>query len=591
MVETEEERDIINIAEDFGLSVQKHLIDRGVAILGMRGSGKSYTVGVICEELLDIGQPIIVIDLMGEYYTLRERYPILIASIGDPDYADIKDIDEDTAPQLVEFVVSNGLSLVLDLKYGMMIDRFKFLGGFLEALYHTEEKYKHPYVLIMDEGHRITPEKGVIKIKSVRDAQSKVEAWVYEIGATGRHYGLGFIVVARRSAEISKMTLAQTEIRIFHKLVDPTDLNYVSNWLTKDQVEKVRNFKKGEAVVVGLEEPIFIKVRERICSHGGGTPLTKPVETPDLADAVEKLASLLSSVEAVVEEGPSVDVEKLKSLEDEKAKLEERVRKLESELAEADAQIKSLEAKNESYRQRILELESRIPEADRMRELMRSYEEKIFRLEEELKKKDSEILELNSQLDEVSKEYEKLEEIRDLLLDWRDITIDLARHFNVEIIPSDMQKIIDERDHYKELYESLKEEIERRSRLAESVLNDSAVRDWVKSAKRILYNFMSRRSAHGEVLRKIVVTDPNYMFLPEEFPEAGVASTTVATYLNDFERQGLVIKHERAKMGRTAWSNGLPLWVSQNVRRIRLDAPDEAVNKIVEELKNYVLRT
>jgi len=583
------EEGIISIAENFRLHVQKHLIDRGISILGMRGSGKSYTVGVICEELLSIGQPIIVIDLMGEYYTLRERYPILIAALGSPEYADIKGVTPEVAPQLAEFVVSNGLSIVLDLKYGMMVDRFRFLGAFLESLYHTEERYKHPYVLIMDEGHRITPEKGVIRIKSIRDAQSRVEAWVYEVGATGRHYGLGFIVVARRSAEISKMTLAQTEIRIFHKLVDPTDLNYISNWLTKEQIERVRSFRKGEAVVVGLEEPVFIKVKKRLCSHGGGTPLTKPVETPDLAEAVGRLGDLLSRPEEV-EEVASVEMERLEELEEAKRGLEERVRRLESQLAEANAQLRSLEAMNEEYRRRIKELEARIPEADRISELMKSYEEKLLSLEEELKKKDLEIHELNTQLEEASKDYERLEEIRDLLLDWRDITIDLARHFDVEIIPSDMQKIIDERDRYKDLYESLKEEIERRNRLAESVLNDPAVRDWVKLAKRTLHGFMSRRSAHGEVLRKIVVTDPNYLFLPEEFPEAGVASTTVATYLNDFERQGLVIKHERAKMGRTAWSNGLPLWVSQNVRRIRLDAPDEAVNQIIEELKSYVLR-
>ena len=83
---------------------------------------------------------------------------------------------------------------------------------------------------------------------------------------------------------------------------------------------------------------------------------------------------------------------------------------------------------------------------------------------------------------------------------------------------------------------------------------------------------------------------PQLPLPPRGVPEAGVASTTVGTYLNDFERQGRVIKHERAKMGRTAYSNGLPLWVSQNVRRIRLDASDEAVNQIVEELKNYVLK-
>ncbi|MFB0544056.1 MAG: helicase HerA domain-containing protein [Candidatus Bathyarchaeia archaeon] len=589
---SEERVETISIAEGFEINVHEDLIERGLSMLGMRRSGKSYSSGVICEELLSGGQPIIIIDLMSEYYTLREHFPILIASLGSPEHADIARVTPEQAPQLAEFVVSNGLSLILDLRHGRMANRFEFLGDFLEALYHVEEKHMIPYVLVMDEAHKITPEKGVRRIKTVREAQEKVEEWVYEIGQTGGHLGIGFIVIARRSAEISKMTLAQTEVRIIHKLVDPTDLNYISTWLDSEQRERVRNFKKGEAVVVGLEEPIFIKVKERICTHGGGTPLAKPLETPDLAEAIGKLTDLLSRPEVEipeVEEAP-VERERLKRLEAEKGALETRNRELDSKLSEANTQLEGLNAMVEGYKKRIRELEEKLPEAEEQQELIRSHEEEIRRLEEESQKDKALIEELEGQLEEAAEDLGQIEELRGSLMDWRDVTLDLARRFGVELIPSDMQKIINERDHFQRRYEELQENIDKKSRLTADVLQDAGVKDWIRFAKNLLSGFTSRRSAHSEVLKKIVATDPTYLFLPEEFPEASVGSGTVASYLNDFESQGLVLKHERGKLGRTAYSNGLPLWVSQNVRRIRLDAPDEAVKRVEEELKNYVLR-
>ena len=46
----------------------KLVIGHHIAVLGATGSGKSYTVGVIIEELLDAGIPVVVIDPHGEYY-------------------------------------------------------------------------------------------------------------------------------------------------------------------------------------------------------------------------------------------------------------------------------------------------------------------------------------------------------------------------------------------------------------------------------------------------------------------------------------------------------------------------------------------
>lgn len=47
-------------------------IKHHIAVLGATGSGKSYTVGVLIEELLEKGYPVVVIDTHGEYYGFSE---------------------------------------------------------------------------------------------------------------------------------------------------------------------------------------------------------------------------------------------------------------------------------------------------------------------------------------------------------------------------------------------------------------------------------------------------------------------------------------------------------------------------------------
>jgi DNA helicase HerA-like ATPase len=49
-----------------------------IALLGIRGSGKTNTAGVIAEELLDHNHPIVVIDPTDAWWGLRSGYPVFI---------------------------------------------------------------------------------------------------------------------------------------------------------------------------------------------------------------------------------------------------------------------------------------------------------------------------------------------------------------------------------------------------------------------------------------------------------------------------------------------------------------------------------
>lgn len=59
--------------DDILVKVDPEIISRlHLAVLGTTGSGKSYSVGVLIEELLEHNYPVVVIDPHGEYSTFRE---------------------------------------------------------------------------------------------------------------------------------------------------------------------------------------------------------------------------------------------------------------------------------------------------------------------------------------------------------------------------------------------------------------------------------------------------------------------------------------------------------------------------------------
>jgi len=450
----------------------------------------------------------------------------------------------------------------LDLKFGTMLERYGFLAAFLEGFYHIEEKLKKPYVLIMDEAHRITPEKGVIKLKEVTKVQQKVEYWVYEIGATGRHYGIGFMAVARRPAEISKMTLSQCELKIVHKVVDPIDLDRLKEYgLSNDLIEKVRLFKPGDAVVIGLEEPILIHIKQRMCSHGATTPLAKPVETPDLAKAIREFADMLKAAPKLAEAKPEVP----------KALVERFEREKKSLLVQMEEMKKTFEGRIKELEDEVFELSSHLAE--------------VQAENEELRGKLSEVEEARKEIWEIESKFEKA---REIVQSYKDMLIEISEVFDLELIPKDIQQVIRERDQYKEKLERYKREEQLKQELVEEILNDPSVKSWIQDAKNFLYELKSGRGALSLVFKQAIRIDPEYTFWPEEL-ETGVTSQTNLQYCNILAEKHLL--WETKKGNRKAFRNRFKQWVAENIRKIRPISPDEAIEQVYQKLKEFVLRS
>jgi len=74
-------------ADGFTMPTVEVLTGRGF-VTGKSGSSKSNTVSVVCEELLDAGAPLMIVDTDGEYYGLKEQYELL--HVGGDDRYDLR---------------------------------------------------------------------------------------------------------------------------------------------------------------------------------------------------------------------------------------------------------------------------------------------------------------------------------------------------------------------------------------------------------------------------------------------------------------------------------------------------------------------
>jgi hypothetical protein len=102
-----------------------------------------------------------------------------------------------------------------------------------------------------------------------------------------------------------------------------------------------------------LEKPKIIHVKPRVCSHGAKTPLAKPVETPNLAKAIQELTKLVKAPSSKPSQPPKEKVkpEEIRHLRRELEQLRtshENLREWKDKLIH---QVSELEAENERLRE------------------------------------------------------------------------------------------------------------------------------------------------------------------------------------------------------------------------------------------------
>src|SRR5580704_3682046 len=226
-------------------------------VIGASGSGKSYTVGVICEELCKSGVPFAIIDTEGEHSGLKEKYDAVC--IGDEPSCDLQwsglDLEHlgAQAPDLAP--------LILDLSESD--EQRQRVSDLLSSIYREVEKRRTPYLIIVEEADRFVPQNG------------ERVAIFGEIARRGRKRGVGLMVCTQRPSMVDKNILSQCGNQLIGKLVIRNDLQAVTQFFQGREIPKqLTALPAGNFYAMGglSTMPKLVTIREKETRSGGSTP-------------------------------------------------------------------------------------------------------------------------------------------------------------------------------------------------------------------------------------------------------------------------------------------------------------------------------
>ena len=315
------------------------LIGEITTIFGMRGAGKSNTVALITEKLLQRGVPLSVIDPHGEYYSLRTlSCPLLVVGItggaaAQPDLV----VDPVAVATIAEFSVQHGVSIILDLSGLKKAVRYEVLSYYFEALWTACAREKRTYHIILEEAHAYIPQQG----------SSPVDDIVSDLSTEYRKFGVGMVVSDQRPANVKKTPITQARVRILHEVDHPLDVEryqeLVPKRYSRRMDELLASFLPGTALVKIHKQIDVIQVQTRETVHIGVTP-TLDGATTTLAIArdealVQRLQAVLEGTPPIARQSPSGEGRKLQELH--------------NRLQEATAHLESLTHENAILREQI----------------------------------------------------------------------------------------------------------------------------------------------------------------------------------------------------------------------------------------------
>jgi len=311
----------LRLGPDLSLPLSE-VIGQCVAILGIRGSGKSNTAGVIFEELLSAHYPLSIVDIDGEYFGLKEKYEVLVVGAGEN--VDIE-LDVDAAPGVAELSLREGVPVILDVSDMLAEERELFVLEYLTRIWSLAGKLRKPYMIGIEECHEFIPQGVRTDLKEV----------IARIALRGRKRGLGAVIVSQRSAKVEKDVLTQAGMLFLHRVVHEVDMRVYGEllpWPKSEVKEQVTSLGVGECIFLSGQNIRKVKIRPRTTFHGGFTPSFKPVETPKLRQVRGEILAAIQKFREEKRSEPGTD-----------AALRVRLEKLEAELALKEARIRELE--------------------------------------------------------------------------------------------------------------------------------------------------------------------------------------------------------------------------------------------------------
>jgi len=264
------------------------------AILGVTGSGKTELAFDVIRECVKQGIKVVCIDLTDQYHNrLSDLTPVdlslspaLCAELGEKlfdaetgkfgageEKKALKQFSERLRAEVQRSIESflnatgtdKGLAVIKLEEISNTTATLHITELYLTTLLHFAKDHRNncPRVLIVvEEAHTVMPEPQTMGLGDF--ASRGLVGKIAQIALQGRKYGVGLLVVAQRTATVSKSVLTQCNTVISFACFDDTSLGFLSNVFGSSFSRLIPNLRPLTAVVYGKglrsERPLVVQI-------------------------------------------------------------------------------------------------------------------------------------------------------------------------------------------------------------------------------------------------------------------------------------------------------------------------------------------
>jgi hypothetical protein len=269
------------------------LVDTRMLVAGSSGSGKSYVMRLIAEQVAPKIQTIIL-DPEGEFTTLREAVDVVIVGTGGEVLPTVT-----TAAKLARKLLELQVSAVVDLYDLKLPDRRGFVKRFLESMMSVPKSLWRPCIVMLDEAHKMCPERS--------SGQAESTDAVITLLSQGRKRGFCGILSTQRLQKLHKDAAAETLNNLIGRTSLDTDVHRARDilGLAKADEPSLRQRPPGNwygfgPAFVGIDGVGTFKANKATTTHpepGKRHTLTPPAPSARIKKVLPELAELPHEVE------------------------------------------------------------------------------------------------------------------------------------------------------------------------------------------------------------------------------------------------------------------------------------------------------
>lgn len=254
-------------------------VSHHMALIGVTGSGKSFLAREIIKEL-QTDTKVICIDFNKEFVSTMNPPPtniiseesaeeiaswILWISNEQEKFANQQNKGQiETNINNIKQAIQDEINNFLDCDATIKVFELPDVTNSVSILDYTKYFFKvlfevakvrqlsgnqQKIAVVIEEAHTVIPEWNFAG-SSDKSSQSLVNS-ISQIALQGRKYGVGFMIITQRTANVSKTVLTQCNTIICFQAFDETSFTFLSNYIGKDLAHALPNLKQHHAVVAG----------------------------------------------------------------------------------------------------------------------------------------------------------------------------------------------------------------------------------------------------------------------------------------------------------------------------------------------------